>query len=450
MVTWSVIKKEKYFLILLFLASLAVRVVFFSAYTRHHIAENLVFDAEQYHHVALQIAHGNGITTKDGMPNFYRLPGYPLFLGACYVANNDNVEMTLWVQVILASIIPLLIWVLGMVMFPSVPLVACGASLLSVFHLGLVLYAGMLLSESFFLFFFLLFLILFFAALTVDRSSMWLMASAGLILGLASLIRAIGPYVIALSFMLIVIFCATWRVRVRMMATLGSCWLLIVGVWLVRNFLLTGAIFFHTLPGLHFLQYSAVYTVMDHDDLDYFQAKKKVLAAWEKMIDDEERASGKKLSEYERYARAERLAFRILVAHPLNALKHACTHILRTCGTLNSTLLLYVPRGTVYGKDASLWFKIKLYLTPRVLDPWLIPIIYWELVLSLFIVVGMMLVLVRALWDRYACRIAVMILPFVILFVGITLAYGCARLRLPVEPLLLLGAVYGWFGLFQT
>ncbi|MFA6263062.1 MAG: hypothetical protein WCW33_04690 [Candidatus Babeliales bacterium] len=450
MVTWSVVKKEKYFLILLFLASLVVRLAFFSAYTRHHITENLVFDAEQYHHVALQIAHGNGITTKEGTPNFYRLPGYPLFLGACYAATNDTVETTLWVQVILASIIPLLIWVLGMVMFPSVPLVAWLASLLSVFHLGLVIYAGMLLSESLFLIFFLLFLILFFTALAGGRSSMWLMASSGVILGFASLIRAIGPYVIALSFMLIVICCATWRLRLRMMAILGSSWLLVVGMWLVRNFLLTGAFFFHTLPGLHFLQYSAVYVVMDQDDLDYFQAKKKVLSAWEKMVEDEEHALGKKLSEYERYARAERLAFRILAAHPLNALKHAFTHIVRTCGTLNSTLLLYVPRGTVYGKDASLWFKIKLYLTPRVLDPWLIPIIYWELVLSLFIVVGMMVVLLRALWDRCARRIVVMILPFVILFVGITLAYGCARLRLPVEPLLLLGAVYGWLGLFQT
>jgi hypothetical protein len=450
MVTWSVVKKEKYFLILLFLASLAVRMIFFSAYTRYHIAENLVFDAEQYHNVAVQIAHGNGITTKEGTPNFYRLPGYPLFLGACYAMNNDNVEKTLWAQVFLASIIPLLIWVLGMIMFPSMPLVARAASLLSVFHLGLVIYAGMLLSESFFLIFFLMFLILFFAALLGNHQSTGLMVSAGLLLGGASLVRAIGPSTIAISFILIVIFYSTWHMRVRMMMVLGGSWLLIVGVWLVRNFLLTGALFFHTLPGLHFLQYSAVYVVMDHEELDYFQAKKKVLAAWDRVVDDQEHASGKKLSEYERYACAERLAFRILAQHPRTALKHAVTHILRTCGTLNSTLLLYVPRGTVYGKDASLWFKIKLYLTPRVLESWLIPIIYWELLLSLFIVLGMMLLLIRACWNHFARRILLLIVPFIVLFACITLAYGCARLRLPVEPLMLLGAVYGWMGFFQT
>ena len=119
MVTWVLVKKEKYFLMLLFLASLAIRLIFFSAYTRHHITENLVFDAEQYHNVALQIAHGNGITTKEGTPNFYRLPGYPLFLGACYTATHDSVESTLWIQVVLASVIPLLIWALGIVMFPA-------------------------------------------------------------------------------------------------------------------------------------------------------------------------------------------------------------------------------------------------------------------------------------------------------------------------------------------
>lgn len=445
MVTWTVVKKEKYFLIFLFMASLAIRLIFFGAYTRHHIAENLVFDAEQYHNVALQIAHGNGITTKEGTPNFYRLPGYPLFLGACYTTTHDNVEATLWIQVVLASVIPLLIWALGMVMFPTVPLVALIASIFSVFHLGLVIYAGMLLSESLFLIFFLMFLIYFFAALQSPWSYR-LMICAGFLLGIASLIRAIGPYVIVLALPLIIFFCATWYVRIRMMGVLVGSWIAVVSVWLIRNFLLTGALFFHTLPGLHFLQYSAVYVIMDQENLDYFQAKKKALAAWDKVVDDEERRSGKKLSEYERYERAEKLAFAILWQHPMNAAKHALTHIVRTCGTLNSTLLLYVPRGTVYGKDATLWFKIKLYLMPRVLEGWLIPVIYGELLLSLFILLGMLFLLLRAFVDLYARRALVLIIPFVVLFAVITLAYGCARLRLPVEPLLLLGAVYGWIG----
>ncbi len=445
MVTWTVVKKEKYFLILLFMASLAIRLIFFGAYTRHHIAENLVFDAEQYHNVSLQIAHGNGITTKEGTPNFYRLPGYPLFLGACYTATHDNVEATLWIQVVLASVIPLLIWALGIVMFPAVPLVATLASILSVVHLGLVIYAGMLLSESLFLICFLMFLVCLCAALQRPWSYR-LMIWSGFLLGIASLIRAIGPYVIVLALLLIIFFCATWFVRIRMMGALVGSWLAVVSVWLIRNFFLTGALFFHTLPGLHFLQYSAVYVIMDQENLDYFQAKKKVLAEWDKVVDDEERRIGKKLSEYERYERAEKLAFAILWQHPMNAAQHALTHIVRTCGTLNSTLLLYVPRGTVYGKDATLWFKIKLYLMPRVLEGWLIPVIYGELLVSLFILLGILFLLLRAFVDLYARRALVLIVPFVVLFAVITLAYGCARLRLPVEPLLLLGAVYGWIG----
>ncbi|MFA5306974.1 MAG: hypothetical protein WC365_06015 [Candidatus Babeliales bacterium] len=449
MVTWALVKKEKCFLIFLFMASLAIRLIFFGAYTRHHIAENLVFDAEQYHNVALQIAHGNGITTKEGTPNFYRLPGYPLFLGACYVATLDNVETTLWIQVALASIIPLLIWALGIIMFPTMPLIALIASILSVFHLGLVIYAGMLLSETLFLIFFLMFLIYFFAALQSPWSYR-LMMSAGFLLGIASLIRAIGPYVIALAILLIIFFYVTWHTRIRMVGTLVGSWFMVISIWLIRNFLLAGALFFHTLPGLHFLQYSAVYVIMDQENLDYFQAKKKVLAAWDKVVEDEERSIGRKLSEYERYERAEKLAFAILWKHPMNACKHALTHIIRTCGTLNSTLLLYVPRGTVYGKDATLWFKIKLYLMPRVVEPWLIPVIYWELLLSLFILFGLFILLLRAIVDSYARRVLVQIVPFLGLFAVITLAYGCARLRLPIEPLLLLGAVYGWIGEYKT
>jgi ABC-type glycerol-3-phosphate transport system permease component len=40
-------------------------------------------------------------------------------------------------------------------------------------------------------------------------------------------------------------------------------------------------------------------------------------------------------------------------------------------------------------------------------------------------------------------------MPFIVMLVGITLAYGCARLRFPVEPFLLIMASYGWVTLFD-
>jgi hypothetical protein len=449
------VKKEKFFLIGVLLASLVVRCTFFAAYTRHHLAENLVFDAEQYHNIAVQIAHGNGITTNEGTPNFYRLPGYPLFLAACYKIYNFELEKTMWLQVVLASAIPLLVWLLGMVMLPAVPYIARGAALLSVFHLGFIVYAGLPMSETLFLFFFLLFLILFFAIVRVrgcdvlqfsDGEQRWIMLCAGTVLGIASLIRAVGHYVIVLALIFIACAAVQKRKKILYAMLLSSGWFVVVSIWLVRNLMLTGALFFHTLPGLHFLQYSAVYVMMDVEDLDYFQAKKKVLSVWDKKVVEIEKSCGRKLSEYERFACAERLAYKILAQYPLLAIKHACIHMIRTCGTLFSTLLLYVPRGTVYGKDASLWFKIKLYLNPRVEHRWLIFPIYWELLLSLFVVLGMIFLVLRVLRDdRARCLLATM-MPFIILFVGITLAYGCARLRMPIEPFLLIGAVYGWLG----
>jgi hypothetical protein len=93
-----------------------------------------------------------------------------------------------------------------------------------------------------------------------------------------SIIRlSVGLFVIGLTVLLsMVISSGNMRRKIRQASMLLLGWAMIVGLWFVRNYLLTGMIFFHTLSGPHFLNHGAVRVVMMADHCSYDQAQQKV------------------------------------------------------------------------------------------------------------------------------------------------------------------------------
>ena len=165
----TAIKTNKLFLLGLLALSLIVRVLFFGGY----LAKNERFvhdDSHEYHMMATQLAAGQGYNTPQGTPYVYRLPGYPLFLSLCYRLLGVSRVSALWVQVALAAVIPLLIFLLSLVLFPGYVLLAQAASLWSALSIGFVLHAGSLMSESLFIIFLLLFLASFLWQLRLHRA----------------------------------------------------------------------------------------------------------------------------------------------------------------------------------------------------------------------------------------------------------------------------------------
>lgn len=435
----------------LFVLSVVVRVAFFVCYTCHEDHAYLAFDSAQYTKVAHNIATGNGIVQESGVPNFYRLPGYPLFLAASYRLFGDDDYSALFIQIILASLIPVLIFILSLILFPGYVRCAQYAGFIAAVHFGLVYYSGLVATEALFLLFLLAFFICFFYVVIWNNGKfrmLWesrILFVAGFMLGCASLLRAVGHYLVVLCLVYILFSVVPIKSKLWSGVLLLLGWLSVVGWWLARNWLLTGYIFFHTLPGLHFLQYSAVHAYMGYvnfGDDAYFATKKKLLGQWEALVEAKEITEHRVLNEPERYALAERLAFFCLVKSPLITIKNSIVNIIRTVGTLYSSLLLYVAPGTVYERGMSLWFKVKLYLTPCVHDPWLRFVIYWDMILFFFLLFGTMLFFCFALHNPIAWNVALTILPFMSLFLVITLAYGCARLRLPIEPLLIISSAW--------
>ncbi|MBD3273083.1 hypothetical protein GF385_01905, partial [Candidatus Dependentiae bacterium] len=153
-------KKNKKFLILIFCLSLVLNFLFFHFFLKQN-KDYWRGDTPWYDEIAVQIANGNGIKTFDGIDSYYRVPGYSIFLAACYKIFNFDKISAILIQIILSAFIPILIFFLSICLFPSNLLLAKLSSFLFCFNFGNWLYSGVLMSESIFLLLFLIFLILF-------------------------------------------------------------------------------------------------------------------------------------------------------------------------------------------------------------------------------------------------------------------------------------------------
>ena len=502
-------KKDKIFLGILFIVSLLIRAGVYQWYLSNNQRYWQV-DSNTYHLVAQEIAKDNGISQANGQPNFYRLPGYPVFIAFFYKLFGPQPTTFLWIQVVLASCIPLLIFLLVLGLFPRRRWLAYCASLYSSIHLGLVLYSGFFMSETLFIFFFLLFSLMFlpnvhwwfcrsvdierwqdacrcqpdmftflpdettespaFTAFyekiqeakhaelcqtpAVDVSYKYFLL-AGIFLGLASMVRPVGHYVLVVALFLLLFSYDGWKKKLTRAAVLVGSWLIVVLPWLLRNYLLLGHLFFHTLPGGHFLYFSAARVVASVDQCSYAQAKDKVGHEVNQRMQDEERIKHRELTEIERCYVHEHLARHYFVQHPLVTMKLWLTDIFRTCFSLYSAELLYLeadrPEFDYFSSKRGIWSLFARYLFPQTNNWYLKLIVYLEILLFLFMLTGCLLSFVfllggmlrgAALWNDVCSMLSM--LSFIALFLVIALAGGYARMRLPIEPFIIIIGWYGW------
>lgn len=498
----ALLKKHKKFLLVLFGVAFFIRAFVFYSYLSQD-SRYWQVDSNTYHKVALRVAGGEGIVNDDGSPHFYRLPGYSLFLGLCYKIFGESKVVALWVQVLLASLIPILIFLLSLVLFPKHLFLAQCVSLYSCFHLGLVLYAGFFMTESLFLLLFLLFLVLFFSCMLAKKHpevirarevDLFLYAPegvctsvpfvqwheqhfgkkirqslleqhrqtsqfegfyqrlfcAGLALGFASLVRPVGHYLIFLTIILIVVFVTSWQQKLQQSFLIFLGWLLPVSFWLLRNFVLTGHLFFHTLPGGHFLYLSAARVAMHVHNTSYQQARNILEKEVGRRVEHFTAQHGSRPQEIEDCKIKERLAIEYFFKAPLIAFKYWITDMVRTMFSLYSAELLYLESNRqdydYFEKGRSWWSMFERYLFPKTEKLWLKIIVWSEILLYCFVLLGFLLFCMQALvscnWQLiYKLCLAV---PYMGLFVVIALAGGYARMRLPVEPLLLIFSGAFW------
>ena len=495
----GVIKREKYFLISLFLFAFFIRAFVFNFY----LSKNKNYwqvDSNTYHIVAQGIAQGEGIGIKDG-PCFYRLPGYSLFLSLYYKLFGVDTKNVLWVQIFLSSFIPIFIFFLSLVLFAGNFWLAKIASGYSAIHLGLVLYSGFFMTESLFIFFFLLFAILFFSSfhlffcgvpfwrkfiqkdfnLAAQPCPHYICSGpsfielcqdleaakerehkiftlkklffAGIFLGIASLIRPVGHYLIVLSIIALFFSRGLFKDKIKKSLILFVGWFVVVCWWLLRNFLLTGYIFFHTLPGGHFLHFSAARIAMYEQNCSYDQAKDFLRKKVSQLANEKQKILGRPLNEPELCNLQLELAKTYFRKHPFLALKHWLTDILRTKLSLYSAELLYLDSGRqefdCFSRQRTIWSMFARYFWPQTKNVFLRFVVLWEILTFFFIVLGFVFGLLLVLFRRkYLCP-WLKVLPLMVLFIIIGLAGGYSRMRLPVEPFLIILSFSFWIELFQ-
>ena len=434
----------------LFYVSLFIRILFFLTVLKWGEGGWFVFDSAQYHDLASNLVAGKGLVDKTGAINFYRLPGYPYFLALLYKITYKNIPWAQLLQVVITSVTPILVGVLSLVLIPKKYFVAAALAVLSAVHVGFVLYTGMVATEGIFLVLILLFYILFFSVyepgqkVSFNKKRIYSAAAAGIVLGLLSMVRPVGHYLLLASIILLFIFTAySWRHKLLLAGTLSVGWLSIVIWWLLRNWLLTGYIFFHTLPGLHFMQYSAANTYMATHNVSYLTARAQLLDERDLEITAAKIKMGEKFNAYHQCQIGERIAAKHIRANIPAFLKYTTIQLVKTMTALHSTHLLYIDQGWAdFKQSTTAWAKIKRYLAPQGVRWYTVPLIYIDFITMIFMLAGLFLFLLRCLYRVRYRWFAVRVLPLAGLFVVLTAAYGCARLRMPAEPLFFIIAAY--------
>ncbi|MFA6990534.1 MAG: hypothetical protein WC192_00580 [Candidatus Babeliales bacterium] len=499
----ELIKKEKNFLLLTFFLSLAIKVIFFLIFLKNNSCL-LMFDSGQYHKVALNILSWTGQT------NFYRMPGYPVFLAACYKIFGVHPIAALIMQIILGSLIPLLVFALALVLFDKSTFnsqikTAKLASLVACFDLGYIIFPGLIMSEILFTMFFTLFLILFLynytpffckspllktlrqplrqapslrselasagrqgerdehtkepargelvepfqRVLTFPISRLFL---AGIALGIACLIRPVGHGLFLTSIFMLMVSKDKFFVKIKSIALFSTGLAFTLGIWIFRNFLLTGYIFMHTLSGPHFLNHSAVRLCMMDEKITYEQAQKKVYAELKNLEPAKTNVLGKPLQEIEHCQLAEKLAISYMLKNPVLTVQHFISNMLKTTFGLYSSELLVIDSGgqlPEYSNNRSIKSIFKRFLLPDVNNKFIIWVIYFEIIFFLFILLGLAIFIFISPIDRGKICTLIKTLPFICCLIFLTLSCGYARLRLPIESFLIILAIKEWQLLFS-
>jgi len=443
----SILKQEKWFLLGLFFCALALRLVYFETFLRDNPCV-LMFDSGQYHELATEITQGHGFAKPDGSPQFYRLPGYSLFLALCYKIFNflklsNIIQATLLVQIILASCIPVLIFLLALRMFPHDRRAAKIAGIIACIHHGFLIFSGLIMSESLFIIFFLLFLLMLFR-LPVTTP---IMLCAGLLLGCVSMIRSVGFALLIVSFLVIAM---TVRPAYRAMIMLFIGWLLVIGIWLARNYMLTGYIFLDTLSGAHLLNHQAVPVLMKAEQIPHAQAKNKVYALFEEQKRAREKKLQRPLYDIELCHIAHQITKKLGKKYQYATLKHNFFNIFKTCFSLYASELLVIDSaGSLpdYDNNRTLGSMLKRYLMPDVSNTFIVYAIFFEIVLFLVILIGFFGVFTMIHDDSFVNflnNFCMRMLPFMIVLLGISFACGFARLRLPLSPFFIIVSSRFW------
>ncbi len=465
-------------LCIIFVIAFILRAATFGLYVQHEERYRQA-DTNDYHYCAVGIKAGTGMHRVDSLqPIFWRTPGYPLFLAAFYTwfdiktadfSSNKNAQKAcIWLQILLCSLIPLLIFLLARSLTRSFT-IALLAAWISVFHLGFILASCYILSDALGQIFFITFLYFFYQCFLLwfeprPEKSLWFMlthaALAALSLGIYTWIRPNGQFIVVISLVILFLGKCSWRIKYSKILLFTLVFFGTIGGWYVRNYQLTNQLFFCPMSGPY---------------LQSFCAPKII-----------RKVTGKRLEDCMRYL----MGFVISQTNEQTAQLAANAPHLKVCRELictnialpwikkypwyfaadwikestKTTFDLYASQLTAMANKTHTYDPLEEFLTEKVAAclfsqpiPLFMRFICWlELIFSLWLWIGLFsglfIFLIQPLFKKDGSnetrKQQALWLKTGILIGGLIImtgGFGYARLRLPFDPLLIILSLTFWY-----
>ncbi len=213
-------------------------------------------DARDYYTLAqLMLTEHRFTLTPDGPPEFFRIPGYPVFVAGILALCNSIITVVV-AQIFVVAATAVLIYQLGARFFSRV--VGVCAALIFAFDPTVMLHSLTLLSESLFVFLLVLSVYLL-TAPTEGAPSIRRALLIGALIGALTLTRPVGQFLLPLMLAYYL-----WRHRGSGKAGLyGSAavlmgLLIVAGPWIIRNGHLSGHYAFTSAPTYNMLFYNVI------------------------------------------------------------------------------------------------------------------------------------------------------------------------------------------------
>lgn len=223
----SWLKENKLNLLFIFLLAFLIRLVYFFEIKNTFLSNFLILDSYYYDNWARDIASGHWI----GSEVFYGMPFYAYALGLFYSLLGHSLILVKFIQFIVGSISPVLIYLIAEKYFNKS--IARISALISLSYGMFIFYEGELVDSSFAIFLYLSTFYLLLSANTRQKARIYLLA--GIAFGLSSLCRAgIIPWFVFILIWINFLAKEKQRIKSSVLFALGAC--AVISLVTLRNY----------------------------------------------------------------------------------------------------------------------------------------------------------------------------------------------------------------------